>query len=123
MLPGITGSVLARNGQEVWSFSAPAVWSALTSHGRSLKELELGGDDPEALDLGDGVVATRIIRRAHSFPGLHKNVGYGPLLDALKSGLDLKVGRGEGRDAGSLFEFPYDWRRDNRVAARKLADQ
>lgn len=122
VLPGITGSVLERDGKQVWGFSAAAVWNTLTSRGRSLQELELTGDDPRAVDIGDGVTATRLIHRAHSLPGLHKNVGYGPLVDALSTKLGLTVGYGEGSQAGNLFELPYDWRRDNRAAAYRLAE-
>ena len=47
LLPGITGSVLQKDGDDVWAFSGGAAVQALTSLGRSIKDLELDGDDPE----------------------------------------------------------------------------
>lgn len=120
VLPGITGSVLERDGHQVWGFSLEMGWNTLRSRGDSIRGLALDGDDPEAPDLGDGVQATRMIHRAHSLPGLHKNIGYGPLLQALRDQLGAETGFGEGSQAGNMFEFPYDWRRDNRAAAHAL---
>jgi hypothetical protein len=109
VLPGITGSVLEQHGREAWSFSVGAGWQALRTRGESINALALDGDDPDVDDLGDGVRAVRIVHRAHSLPGLHKNLGYGPLLSALRERLGAEV-----------IEFPYDWRRDNRASARAL---
>ena len=38
-----------------------------------------------------------------------------------RAGLPAEVVAWSSRPAGNLFEFAYDWRRDNRVSARKLA--
>ena len=54
LLPGITGSVLQKDGKDVWAISGQAVWKALTSLGSSLQQLMLGEDDPEIDDVGDG---------------------------------------------------------------------
>jgi hypothetical protein len=36
LLPGITGSVLQKDGKDIWAISGQAVWKALTSLGSSL---------------------------------------------------------------------------------------
>ncbi|MEV7440807.1 hypothetical protein AB0O22_06600 [Streptomyces sp. NPDC091204] len=116
LLPGITGSVLKRNGKDVWAPSPSAVLGALASLGGSLDSLELGEDDWRVDDLGDGVVADRLVPDLHTLPGLWKIDGYTAIESFLLAQFDLK--RGE-----NYFPFPYDWRRDNRAAARKLAEQ
>ncbi len=56
----------------------------------------------------------RLVQDLHIIPGLWKIDGYTAIVARLKESLELEAGK-------NLFEFPYDWRRDNRVAARKLA--
>ena len=55
-----------------------------------------------------------MIRDVHLIPGLWKIDGYTKLVRHIEETFDVTRGR-------NLFEFPYDWRRDNRVAARQLA--
>jgi pimeloyl-ACP methyl ester carboxylesterase len=114
LLPGITGSVLQKDGKDVWALSGGAAVKALTSLGSSIKELKLNGDDPEADDLGDGVTAPRVIPDTHLIPGLWKIDGYGRVAKTIRREFDVQPGV-------NFFEFPYDWRRDNRVHARRLA--
>lgn len=114
LLPGITGSVLAVDGREVWGPSAGAIFKALKSRGQSVRELELSGDDPDVDDLGDGVAATRLVPDLTLIPGFWKIDGYSAIAQSLIDHFGLV--RGE-----SFFDFPYDWRRYNAVAARKLA--
>jgi pimeloyl-ACP methyl ester carboxylesterase len=113
MLPGITGSVLQKDGKDVWAPTAGAVMHALFSLGRNIKGLALKDDPPDVDDLGDGVVATRVMPDIHLIPGLWKIDGYSKLKSYVLKNFDVKVGE-------NLFEFAYDWRRDNRVSARKL---
>lgn len=113
ILPGILGSTLAKDGRTVWDMGAGAALRALVTLGRSVKDLTLDGDDPEADDLGDGVEAIRLLPDLHLIPGLWKIDGYGAITARLQRQFDLRPGK-------NYFEFPYDWRRDNRVAARKL---
>jgi pimeloyl-ACP methyl ester carboxylesterase len=116
LLPGILGSVLQRDGREIWAMSPGAAFRALLSLGGSIKDLRLEGDDPEADDLGDGVAASRVLPDLHLVPGLWKIDGYTAIARALHDRFDLVEGR-------NYFEFPYDWRRDNRVHGRALARQ
>jgi hypothetical protein len=114
LLPGITGSVLSRragNGkvEDLWGASGSAFWGALRSLGKSIKKLELGSDDDD-----DGVFASRLVADATIIPKLWKIDGYTVPARYIQ-GLGFR--RGE-----NFFEFPYDWRRDNRIAARQLQD-
>ena len=113
LIPGISGSALARNGREVWGTSGGALWRAVSSLGKDIRELALEGDDPDKDDLGDGVEATRVIPDLHMIPGLWKIDGYSITKAQLVQRFGLKPGK-------NYFDFPYDWRRDNRVSARKL---
>ncbi len=109
LLPGITGSVLAnKNGKEVWSPSGGAVWRAITSFGNSIEDLELASDDAD-----DGVTAPRLVPDVTLIPGLIKIDGYSRTERYLIDQLGLEAGR-------NYFSFPYDWRRDNRVIAKRL---
>jgi pimeloyl-ACP methyl ester carboxylesterase len=113
MLPGITGSVLQRNGKDVWAPTPSAVLGALLSLGKNVKSLALKEDPPDVDDLGDGVVATRVMPDIHLIPGLWKIDGYSKLKSYVTKTFDVRPGE-------NFFEFAYDWRRDNRVSARKL---
>jgi hypothetical protein len=109
LLPGITGSVLANaKGKEVWGLSAGVAWRAITSFGASVTGLELAGDDVD-----DGVTATRLVPDVTLVPGLVKIDGYQRVADYLVSQLGLIEGQ-------YFHPFPYDWRRDNRVNAKRL---
>jgi len=113
LIPGITGSVLERNGREVWGTSAESVLRGLFSGGRSIQDLVLENDDPDADDIGDGVRAMRLVNDVHLFPGLWTIDGYTKVAERLRQRLRLSPG-------ANYYELPYDWRRDNRVAARTL---
>jgi pimeloyl-ACP methyl ester carboxylesterase len=112
-IPGITGSVLRKDGKDVWNVSGGAVVSALRTFGRSIHDLKLDQDPPDVDDLGDGITAPEVIRDVHLLPGFWKIDGYTKMLRYIEDTFDVAHGR-------NLFEFPYDWRRDNRVAARRL---
>jgi pimeloyl-ACP methyl ester carboxylesterase len=113
LVPGILGSVLEQNGREVWAPSARAAVGALWSLGRSITTLRLAADPVDVDDLGDGVVATRLVPDLHIVPGLWGIDGYSSVRDVLLDKLDLVRGH-------TYLEFPYDWRRDNRASARRL---
>jgi pimeloyl-ACP methyl ester carboxylesterase len=116
LLPGILGSVLERDGRDVWAVTPGATWRALTTLGRSVDDLELHGDDPSVDDLGDGVTATRLQPDLHLVPGLWSIDGYSHIRSSIAAAFDVVDGQ-------NWFDFPYDWRRDNRVAARHLAER
>jgi Lecithin:cholesterol acyltransferase len=113
-IPGITGSVLRKDGRDVWNISGGAVLGALTTLGGSIRDLKLERDPPDVDDLGDGITAPEVIRDVHLIPGFWKVDGYTKMLRYIEETFDVTRGK-------NLFEFPYDWRRDNRVAARLLA--
>ena len=50
----------------------------------------------------------------HLIPGLWKIDGYTKVANAIQSEFEVEPG-------ANYFPFPYDWRRDNRVAAKQLA--
>ena len=116
LLPGILGSVLQRDGRDVFAMTPGAAWRALVSLGRSVNDLELHGDDPSVDDLGDGVTAPRLQSDLHLIPGLWSIDGYSHIRSSIFATFDVVDGQ-------NWFDFPYDWRRDNRVAARHLAER
>lgn len=120
LLPGITGSVLQKDGGDVWALSGKAFASVFLSLGGSLQKLRLGGDDPDVDDIGDGIQATRLMPDAHLVPGLVKIDGYSSISRLIRERFEVVPGQAEQNRPANFFEFPYDWRRDNRVAARKL---
>jgi len=111
VLPGITGSVLRRDDKDVWAVSPGAAFQALLALGRSVKELTLDNDDEV-----DGITATRLVQDVHLLPGFWEIDGYTKTQKVLADTLTADPGK-------NLFAFPYDWRRDNRIAARQLAEQ
>lgn len=111
VIPGLIGSVLSKDGKALWGTSPGALWRVIA--GGALDQLELGGSDNEEDDLGDGIVATALIENVEIVPGLWKQGGYSRLAEYLQS---LHLTRDD-----NYFEFPYDWRRSNRVSAKKLA--
>jgi pimeloyl-ACP methyl ester carboxylesterase len=112
VIPGLIGSVLSKDGKALWGTSPSAIWRVIA--GGALDQLELGGADNEEDDLGDGIVATALIENVEIIPGLWKQGGYSRLAEYFLQGMHLV------RDE-NYFEFPYDWRRSNRVSAKKLA--
>ena len=114
LLPGITGSVLRKDNQELWGLSTASVLQAIRTLGRSINTLKLNEDPPDVADLGDGVTADHLFPDVHLIPGFWKIDGYTKVSQRIAREFDVVPGR-------NFFEFPYDWRRDNRVAARRLA--
>ena len=67
-IPGITGSVLRKDGRDIWNISGSAVFNALRTLGGNLQDLKLE-DDPVDVDDVDGIQATSVIRDVHLIPG------------------------------------------------------
>jgi hypothetical protein len=92
-----------------------SLMNALFTRGRTLREALLLAEDPPGVeDLGDGVVASGLIPDLPLIPKPWKIDGYSTVIEKLGSMFELT-------DGENFFPFPYDWRRDNRVAARQLA--
>lgn len=115
LLPGIMGSVLTRDDKVVWGLSAGLMGSALFSLGGSIrKDLTLHNDSPDPNVLADDIVPTKLAPDIHLLPGVWKIDGYSKIADHIKKTFDVTEGV-------NFFQFPYDWRRDNRVSAKILA--
>lgn len=112
VIPGLIGSVLEKDGKAIWGYSLGAAWRVVA--GGALDTLQLKAPDDERDDLGDGIKATGLISDVQLIPGLWKLEGYSILAEKLVG--DMKLIRNE-----NYREFPYDWRRSNRVSAKKLA--
>lgn len=120
LLPGITGSVLQKDKKDLWAISGQAACRALRSFGSSLQDLQLKTDDPEEDDLGDGIVATRVMPDVHIVPGLIKVDGYSKTARMVTDNFHVIPGSIDNNRPANFFEFPYDWRRDNRFSAHRL---
>lgn len=123
ILPGILGSILQKDGKDLWAISGQTIWQMLTKSDRALNNLKLDCDDPEAESLGDGIRATALIQDTHLVPGLWKIDGYTKTARLITDNFDVTPGDiyNDPEDkAANFYYFPYDWRRDNRVHARLL---
>ena len=109
----------------MFGLTAGAAFRALFSGGQSIQSLlliedpwpvkEPGDEEPKPPpQLDDGVSAERVASDTHLVPGLWKVDGYSKVADFLRRRFDLV-------DGNTYFELPYDWRRDNRAAAHRLA--
>jgi hypothetical protein len=111
------GSTLEKDNKAVWGFGAGTMARALFTGGHAIADaLELGSDDPEREVLDDGVTATALLPDLHFMPGYWKIDGYGIVTASILAMFDVRLGE-------NFFTFPYDWRRDNRAAARRLQRQ
>jgi pimeloyl-ACP methyl ester carboxylesterase len=97
-------------------------WRFLTRPGSLVERLRLEGDDPQLDVLPDGVRAVDLVQDVHLIPGLWKIDGYSGFRAMVTDAFKVEVGtiRADDQRVANYFEFPYDWRRDNRVAARQL---
>jgi len=121
VLPGITGSVLARQNpqggelKDLWAFSGQALWQAVKSFGGSLQELAVPHHNPIVDTPETNIIATRVVQGFHGILGLGKIDGYSELARIILDNFSVTDGHG--------FEwFPYDWRLSNRISARHLAE-
>ncbi len=123
ILPGIMGSVLQKDGKDLWAISGTAMWDGLLDREGFAKRLQLQQDDPIAADLGDGVKATRIFEDAMIVPGFMKIDGYTQTAQMITQNFDVVEGdiyNDAWDKPANFYRFPYDWRRDNRANARIL---
>ena len=110
LLPGLMGSILSKGGKDIWTASVGSLLSGVLTGGGRFKDLILREDPPGQDDLGDGVVASKVMPDVHMIPGLWKIDGYSKVGKTIKDTFDVTEGQ-------NYFEFPYDWRRDARVSA------
>lgn len=97
-IPGLTGSELWRGSERVWPnpklfFTQP-------------QQLRLAENNP--------LEARAVVGEVVVVPNLIKLDRYSRLSDYLEESLEYERGK-------DLFEFPYDWRQDCRLAAKQLA--
>lgn len=121
LLPGIMGSVLQQNGRDLWAISRQGISEGLLSLGSALNQLVLHSDDHLRDDLGDGITAHRLLPDIWNIPDISKGGGYATIVQRLES--ELRITRGDiaaPQPHQNFFPFPYDWRRDIRVAADQL---
>ena len=129
ILPGILGSVLQKDGRDLWAISGDAIWDLIFRTGETINSLKLEQDDPEAEDLGDGVRPTALIQDTHLVPGLWKIDGYTRTTKLITDNFEVTPGdiyKDPDDRPANFYQFPYDWRRDNRANARilkKLVDK
>lgn len=114
LLPGITGSVLQKDGKDVWAISGQAAGRLLASRDDWRRQLALGGADH------NGIVATRVMPDAHVVPGLVKIDGYSAMAQMVAGAFDTRPGSIWDERPANFIEFPYDWRLDNRINAGLL---
>lgn len=110
-LPGIGGSTLLRNDKVLWDLSCSFLFRTARVH--HIDDLTIASES-EDIDLGDDVRAGEVIGGIHVIPGLIKGDMYGNFGQLLRQSVGVRLGE-------NFFQFAYDWRRDNRVTARKLA--
>lgn len=113
VVPGITGTVLRRDGRDLWNLSLSAVRRGITGFARTVESLRLpddigSGPAPagRAMELGG------LISGWHLWPGIYGGPGYRKLVKAV-------TGAGD----GCVRTFGYDWRLSNRHTARLLAER
>ncbi|EKU98273.1 Lecithin:cholesterol acyltransferase [Leptolyngbya sp. PCC 7375] len=123
ILPGILGSVLQKDGKDLWAISGQSIWNFLANTGEAIKDLKLEQDHSEAFDLGDGIQATRLMADTHLVPGLVKIDGYTQTSKLITDNFQVTPGdiyNDPENRAANFYHFPYDWRRDNRASAHIL---
>src|SRR4026207_661507 len=96
VIPGIMGSVLELQGEVIWPGSPLDLYLPYNKM-------------PKLMD--PNLVATDVIR------SVSISVQYQKLIDDLG-----KCGFREAGNPKTLYVFPYDWRKDNVLAAKKLAE-
>ncbi|CCK30628.1 hypothetical protein BN159_6249 [Streptomyces davaonensis JCM 4913] len=126
VLPGIMGTRLAdADGGAVWDVSGGALWRALRTFSRSVKDLRLpvdiGDDHP-----GDGIRPVGVMPDLHVIPGIwHPVDGYSSLLHWLEQNFTLRSRQPSDPPGtpANLVEFGYDWRLSCRYNAHCLEER
>lgn len=114
IVPGVLGSRLLHNGSPLWGDDSPTFLQWARRRATDLAYLSVGSDDASLDDLGDGIVPDGLVQGPYVIGRFTRAGGYARLTSALQKRFSLKLGV-------NLQHFAYDWRRDLRVAARRLA--
>lgn len=104
LIPGITGSRLKRGDHVLWGFSPSVLAKALLTSPTFAQDLA-----PEPGDVADALIPDLTL-----LPGFWKIDGYTRVAETIQSDFAVETEK-------NFFTFPYDWRLDNRIAARELA--
>jgi len=112
LIPGIMGSILKRGSDVVWGPNADAVWQVLKSGNLDLEFLRPSLSETTT---SSSVKATGLFESTTLIPGFWKLDGYTETRKVLIEQLGLTLGQ-------NYFEFPYDWRLNNRIAAQNLIE-
>ena len=147
ILPGITGTVLAKDGKDIWGASKEALIQIAKSRGGVLQQLTLEEEDAlkdreiiegakaEDYAYGDGIQAARIVNDAKILAGMVKILdGYSKTsklitdnFAVVNSEINQKTFAtvkgdiyNDDHPPANFYHFPYDWRRDNRINGRIL---
>jgi pimeloyl-ACP methyl ester carboxylesterase len=120
LLPGITGSVLTRDGEDLWAISGSSLAGFLKSRGKALQALALPEDYDPARPPDDGISASRVFRNFHGVFGLGKIDGYSALDALIREQFEIVPGTDDENEPANYFEFAYDWRLSNRLNAGRL---
>jgi hypothetical protein len=116
LIPGITGSILQKDGRDVFGLTVGAGLRGLFSAGGSVRGLALADDPATVDDLEDGVTASALAPDAHLIPGLWRIDRYDKISQRLRRQQPPHRGRG-------LLRVPLRLAQDSRVAARRLKRQ
>ncbi|MEQ9367459.1 MAG: lecithin--cholesterol acyltransferase [Coleofasciculus chthonoplastes F3-SA18-01] len=120
VVPGIMGSVLQKDGKDLWTAVRQVSKAVAPAAGQSFDSLLINGDNPELDELEDGIKATQLTTVPGIIAGLIKTGDYKAIRKMFTENFQIIPGEIDSNKPANYFEFPYDWRRDNRVAARRL---
>jgi pimeloyl-ACP methyl ester carboxylesterase len=120
VLPGIGGSTLRDAAGPVFEPAAHTLWRA-ARHRADLLETLAGDDTLDDPDAPQKVWPSGLIGLPVAVPGFGSVTAYQRLRQRLTDAFELTPGDpAGGGPPANYFEFPYDWRRDNRVSAELL---
>lgn len=119
VVPGILGSELWKNNRMLWGFPGGLRELLNFQPGlrRAIDDLMLSEDPPDQLEIDDGVEAPKLLSIPQIISGFMKCDGYDVLRNYLLENFQLYPSTEE---IANYIEFPYDWRRSNRISAMKL---
>ncbi|MFI7664172.1 esterase/lipase family protein [Nocardia sp. NPDC049526] len=110
IVPGITGSVLARGQHELWSLSAAALRRGVVHTSDVLDAMTLPAGLDDVSEYAEfALESPEVIRGLHVWPGFWHGSGYGKLIDRMGAAVP-----------GRVLSFAYDWRLPNAYSALRL---